>query len=1595
MVKNIIASRPISFDKLLLYFAFLGLTNLTLQAQTTIISPTGAGGFELGATLAANGWSATTGTATQNQWICSTGATAGFSGTNAAYITNNTASVPPPHTYAINATRISHVYRNFTVPAGETIINLSFSWISNGDAGRDKMRVFIIPSTTTPVYGTALAAAGTAPTGVTQLGANFNAQTTWTTATYTLPTAYAGTTCRLVFEWSNNNNTGNQPPGGVDNISLTSAAPAPILGDECAIAIPLTVSSTCSYTTYTNAANTASAGIPAPGCASYSGGDIWFSAVVPFTGILTVDTQTGVITDGGMAFYTGSCGALTLLSCDDDSSTNGLMPYLTASGLTPGSTVYIRFWEYSNDNNGTFGICATSPTCIVPSINPTSSITTNSATINWTALTPAPAVGYEYYYSTSSTTPTVAGTATTATSIPLTGLTPNTVYYVFVRSNCGGGNYSGWSAYDMFSTGYCPSVSTATGYYISDFSTTGGTANITNNGTTLSASGYGNYTAMSVSQQNFGAINFSSTFVGGTFGFNIWVDWNDDMDFNDTGELVYASNGYVSSATGSFSIPGTTAVGNHRMRIRADYLSTNPTACGTITDGETEDYTLTVLPPPPCSGNPTFISVNITSQTAATVTWTAPAPAPANGYQYYMSTSSVSPSALATPTGSLAAGVTSLSLSGLTPLTTYYIWVRSNCGGALGLGVWVGATYWTQPNCAVGNSTGTTTLACPSVISGGLSLNGADPTPIGCTASSCVDLEATYLDMKQTTTYTVATIPYSPPYQFSCLKNPVSVNVDDKWSPVINLPFNFCYYGNNYNQCTIGSNGVVSFDLVNNAPGSYSTWSFANNLPNNTMFLNTIFGVYHDIDPSLGGEIGWELITLNSGCRALVASWNDIPMFSAACNSSLYTGMIVLYENTNIIDVYVKTKSTCASWNDGNAIVGIQNSTGTQAIVAPGRNGLDANWNVTNEAWRFTPAGPSLTTLAWYEGNTATGPVIGTTPVINVCPTATTNYTAKVVYTFCDGTTMTKTDYTTVTVTNGKNWNGSVSTNWNTAANWTPVGVPNNTDCVVIPVTPNNPIISGSSYNGLAGFLTVKNGATLTMLSSNSLTVTNWVKVEPTGNFIIENSASLLQVNNDTNTGNITYKRTAQNIRMLDYVYWSSPVSNFNINSLVAPLVSGPIYTWNPTVANPNGGQGNWQGAAGSIMSAGKGYIARGPSSFTSMGANLNATFVGVPNNGNITTPISRGSDTNTAFHTGLNGIEITNYSDNANLIGNPYPSALRASQFLFDNNTKIEGNIRLWTHGTLPAQIANPFYDSFVYNYTAGDYLTYNFTGSSCCPAAGSDLFIGAGQGFFVQMKDGPAASNTVSFTNSMRNYTYSNSLFYRPGQTPVDVESIERNRIWVDLIDANSSSDRTLVGYIEGATQEQDSFFDCKTSTTAAMSVYSLIGNEPFIIQGRALPFEVTDEIPLGMNLPTAGSYSLAIAGVDGLFNTQNIYLKDHELQLIHDLKTTPYQFAAESGKCNNRFQLIFTNGALGAAQFELGNTIQVAANESIQIKSVGETIQSVVIYDVLGRKLAENKQVNTKELLISNLQKYNTALLVEVTTVTGAKTTKKIIY
>jgi len=174
----------------------------------------------------------------------------------------------------------------------------------------------------------------------------------------TLTRTETGLTCGVSYTryiWAYNS------CGNSVSTTITSTIPCPAANDECGTAIPLTVGTSCSYSTYSNVGATASVGVPAPGCANYVDDDVWFTAVVPTCGRLIIDTQIGGITDGGMAIYSGTCGSLTLIECDDDDSGNGAMSMIDRSGLTPSSTIYIRVWEYGGDIQGSFGICVYDP----------------------------------------------------------------------------------------------------------------------------------------------------------------------------------------------------------------------------------------------------------------------------------------------------------------------------------------------------------------------------------------------------------------------------------------------------------------------------------------------------------------------------------------------------------------------------------------------------------------------------------------------------------------------------------------------------------------------------------------------------------------------------------------------------------------------------------------------------------------------------------------------------------------------------------------------------------------------------------------------------------------------------------------------------------------------------------------------------------------------------------------------------------------------------------------------------------------------------------------------------------------------------------
>ncbi|PPD00316.1 MAG: hypothetical protein CTY35_02635 [Methylotenera sp.] len=495
---------------------------------------------------------------------------------------------------------------------------------------------------------------------------------------------------------------------------------------------------------------------------------------------------------------------------------------------------------------------------------------------------------------------------------------------------------------------------------------------------------------------------------------------------------------------------------------------------------------------------------------------------------------------------------------------------------------------------------------------------------------------------------------------------------------------------------------------------------------------------------------------------------------------------------------------------------------------------------------------------------------------------------------------------------------------------------------------------------------------TVTIASGHTLTVSNEVTVlgtPATTNLIFQNTASLIQLNNAVNSGSIRYIRNATPMVRNDYTYWSSPVAGQVLN-VFSPLTNPSRYYVFDNASY------NWLSVPGaSTMIPAKGYIIRAPSNYsTSATTTYVGQFVGVPNNGNYSIPIV----VNT----------IPNPIQDRNLIGNPYPSAIDADLLLAANLSTLQGSFYFWTHNT---PITN-----FV--YTANDYAVYNQSGGTAAainPGINNNppnQFIAAGQGFFVQGLN----SGTLTFTNAMR-VAGSNASFFRNSQQNTTVTR-EKHRVWLNLINTQGAFKQLLAGYIQDATNAMDNHFDSEIAEAGnSISFYSVLGDKKLTIQGRALPFTETDVVPLGYRTTYAGTYAIQLADFDGLFALgQDIFLEDKLLNVVHDLRTSNYEFTTAIGTVEDRFVLKFQNETLSIPEVSLQNIIVIKNQNAIDITASSTiTLKEVKVFDMRGRLITSLDNINSYTAKVTNLNIANQVLLVQITDVEGKTVTKKLVY
>ena len=532
-------------------------------------------------------------------------------------------------------------------------------------------------------------------------------------------------------------------------------------------------------------------------------------------------------------------------------------------------------------------------------------------------------------------------------------------------------------------------------------------------------------------------------------------------------------------------------------------------------------------------------------------------------------------------------------------------------------------------------------------------------------------------------------------------------------------------------------------------------------------------------------------------------------------------------------------------------------------------------------------------------------------------------------------------------------------------------------------------------------------------LDGQSLRVTDYLKIDGTLTLIGE--SQLLQ---DTNsivdyigTGNL--KRNQQGTANLyNYNYWSSPVgTNGSTYQLDTILYDGtqPVFwtsgqdaipTTTPTTMSrrwlytyenfPENSYADWQSInEDDAINVGLGFLMKGSGAATT---NQNYTFVGQPNNATISTPIT------------------ANYSA---LVGNPYPSAIDAHEFISDNSSSIQGTIYYWEHYTSNVTHVLEDYE--------GGYAAYNLSGgnpaisppeisSQGTPLKIPERYIPVGQGFFVQAG---TSNGQVTFENDQRVFVKeaitgpanNGSVFMRTGQdTPTvltDENPLKRLRIYCRTPEG---AVRPLLLAFTPNNEASDDFdygYDAINTETFPNDMSWQINDESYLIQGVG-DFDITKMYPLGIFMSTSGSVGIGIDRLENFENEIDVFVYDAQTNTSVQINESHFNIELESDDYINRFFITFQPISLLSINesFDSEPTIAYLNTDKEIFINLPPSLdaKSVSIYNMVGQDVRswqpEDLDRVGNEIRIPTKLISEGIYVVKLTTNDGRVTSKKMI-
>jgi hypothetical protein len=575
--------------------------------------------------------------------------------------------------------------------------------------------------------------------------------------------------------------------------------------------------------------------------------------------------------------------------------------------------------------------------------------------------------------------------------------------------------------------------------------------------------------------------------------------------------------------------------------------------------------------------------------------------------------------------------------------------------------------------------------------------------------------------------------------------------------------------------------------------------------------------------------------------------------------------------------------------------------------------------------------------------------------------------------------------------------------------------------------------------------LNTSNGAKGVRLDDGyELTVSNFLSLQ-SGDIRLTGEAQIVQsglVANPTNGAGKIFRDQQGTRSSFNYNYWSSPVSSNGIDYTIADVLrDGTDVTTNPfgpatisfgpsayfadsVLSSPIRISDYWlfkytsvstvyagwehAGTNGTIK-VGEGFTMKGTDGIATISDTQNYVFAGIPNNGTITLNIS---------------------PNQTYLVGNPYPSALDADEFIKDNikdgagrNTTnvINGALSFWNHFAGHTHILASY---------IGGYATYTLMGG--VNAISNDVlinnngatgtlvprrYIPVAQGFFVGTVLDPAlvvnnpnlttsvTGGPIVFKNSQRTFKVespANSVFMKTQNnfvaSTVTEEEDSRAKIRLLFDSANGLHRQLLVGVDEHASDVFDLGYDAPIIDINSDDMYWEFSANKFVIQALS-DFNTNRVIPLSVKITNPGVITIRIDTLENIPDATAIYIYDAVTGLYHDIKNGNFTILLPEGVYANRFSLRFAMESLGTDEYAI-NPLVISFtnyNYSLNIRNndTATTVEKVYLFNVLGQLMA-NLDVENKINIQIPLQKISQGTyIVKVKTSNREVSSKILIY